>query len=277
MKRLGVVAWWVAVAVGAAAQAPETSVKAIADAAAAYLAGYEKQASFLLSDETYTQRVLGPSGQEIDRRTMMSESFVTFVPSSRVWISVRDVMTVDGKPVDHREDVRSLLQNRDAFGLARTIAERNARFNIGSISRNFNEPTLGLLVLEPERRPQFRFERKAVTADAGVTLVTLAFKEVDLPTLIHGVTGPPVFSTGELVVEAGTGRIRQTVVNLKHDRIAAQLSTQYAHDPKLDMWVPATFTERYERTRGAHEVIVCEAAYTNYRRFDATSRIRLRE
>ena len=256
------------------AQTPEVSVRAVTAAAARYLAEYESQSNFLLADETYIQRVVDSAGREAARRTMISESFSTFVPSSRIWISMRDVIEVDGRPVEPREDLRALLQNRDTPGAARSLAERNARYNIGSISRNFNEPTLGLLVFEPGRRPQFRFERRKVEADAGATLVTLAFKEVDTPTLIRAVDGQPVFSTGEVTVEARTGRIRRTTIEMRHGPIVAVLTTDYALDPKLDMWVPAMFTERYDQKKSPRQQILCEARYTNYRRFDVTSRIR---
>lgn len=255
-------------------QTPEVSVRAVTAAAARYLAEYEGQSSFLLSDETYTQRVVDSSGREAARRTMTSESFSTFVPASRIWISIRDVMEVDGRRVEPREDLRALLQSRETPRAARSLAERNARYNIGSISRNFNEPTLGLLIFETERRPQFRFERRDVKADGSTTLVTLAFKEVDTPTLIRAIDGPPVFSTGEVTVEAGTGRIRRTTIEMKHGPIVAVLTTDYALDPKLDMWVPATFTERYDQKKNPRQQIFCEARYTNYRRFDVTSRIR---
>lgn len=258
----------------ATAQGSDTSVAAVTGAAASYLAEYEKQFSFLLSDEIYTQRVFDAGGRQVDQRTMTSESFATFVPSSRAWISIRDVIAVDGQPVEQREDLRALLQTRDTPGLARILTQRNARYNIGSISRNFNEPTLGLLVLEPDRRPQFRFDRRHVDDDNGTALVILSFKEVDTPTLVRAADGPPVFSTGELLVEAGTGRIRRTTVNLKHGPIIATLTTAYARDTKLEMWVPVTFTERYEQTKGLRQVIIGEASYSNYRRFDVTSRIR---
>jgi hypothetical protein len=40
------------------------------------------------------------------------------------------------------------------------------------------------------------------------------------------------------------------------------------------MWVPVSFTERYESTREDREVIVCEAAYTNFRKFETSARIK---
>jgi hypothetical protein len=46
-------------------------------------------------------------------------------------------------------------------------------------------------------------------------------------------------------------------------------------DPKVNLWVPAVFKERYEQKldRGV-EIIECEARYSNYRRFVGTARIK---
>ena len=257
------------------AQRPDASVKAVTTAAAAYLAEYQKQLSFLLADESYTQRVSDGGRHETESRTMTGESFLTFVPADHAWMSVHDVAVVDGREVDDREDLQMLLQRDSITGVAQLLMQRNARFNIGSITRNFNEPTLGLLVLEPLRRPQFKFDRKRVDRDGDVDVVTLAFKEIQGPTLVRGVNGTQVFSTGELAIEAGTGRIRRSFMRLTYGSVIAQLTTQYAREAKLDLWVPAVFSERYEQTRkDLREVIVCEATYTNYRRFDVKVRIR---
>ena len=103
---------------------------------------------------------------------------------------------------------------------------------------------------------------------ATTPVVTLSFKEVDRPTLVRGVDGSDLFSTGELQIEAGTGRIRRTAIRFVYGPVIARLTTTYAPEPKLDTWVPSVFAERYERTKGGREVIFCEATYTNYRKFD---------
>jgi hypothetical protein len=56
--------------------------------------------------------------------------------------------------------------------------------------------------------------------------------------------------------------------------ITARLTTTYAYDEKVEMWVPVSFTERYESRREDREVILGEALYTNFRKFEATARIK---
>ncbi len=246
----------------------DTSVKAVTAAAARYVTDYEKRLSFLLADEHSSQQVIDGSGRETARRTTAGELFVTFLPADRAWISVHDTAEVDGRPVDNREDLGQLLGREPVAGAARLLANRNARFNIGTVIRNFNEPTLGLLVFEPGRFDQFKFSRERVEEDGEATVVTLRFKEVERPTLVRGIDGSPLFSNGELQLEAGSGRIRRTLIRFTYGPVTAQLTTTYAREPQLDMWVPSIFAERYERSKGVREVVFCEAKYTNYRKFD---------
>jgi len=274
MRFLPLVLSGVFVAAGAPVQRLDPGVRELTSAAAQYLADYEQQFSFLLADEVYTQQVVAGPTDGPDRRRMTGESFLTFLPGDRVWIAIHDIAEVDGHPVDDREDLKLLLQHEPVAGVARVISARNARFNIGHIFRNFNEPTLGLLVLDPRRQPQFKFTRRNLDRDGAVTLATLAFKETDAPTIVHGTDGREVFSTGEIVLEAGAGRIRRTSLQFKFGAITAALTTEFALDPKLAMWVPSIFNERYEKAGRGRELVVGEARYTNYRRFEVNARIK---
>ncbi len=257
---------------------PDTSAKAVAAAAARYVAGYEQTLTFLLADEQYSQQVLDPAGRTTASRDMTGEWFVTFAGGEdRSWISVHDIREVDGEPVPHHEDLRALLARGTVAGTAARLAARNAQFNIGSVERNFNEPTLALLMLDDRHRGQVKFSRKSVSTQAGAPgpLVTLAFKETDRPTLIRSVVGQPVYATGEMDIEAGTGRIHRTRLEMSTGSLRATLEARYELDPKLHLLVPSLFTERYEDGRSRErQVIVCEARYTNYRRFEVSVRIK---
>ena len=259
--------------------APDTSAKAVALAASHYVDDYQKQLSYLLAEESGTQEVYvsGPSGPPRQRRTTKAEVFLTFLEGDRVWLSVRDVTEVDGEPLEPKPDLRALLTAGPILGLARTLAAESSRFNIGSIARNFNEPTIGLLVLDGRHRGHFKFDRKKVESSAGGPIVTLAFTEKEPPTLIHGLNGVDVFSKGELVVEAATGRVRQTTLEMSTGIVRAKLTTTFVEDTRLDIWVPNALTERYTDQvdiRHAYETTICESKYSNYRRFDVQVRIK---
>ena len=64
------------------------------------------------------------------------------LPADAVWMAVRDVEIVDGRVLKERDNVRALL-NSGQVGAARALKDRNARHNLGTIVRNFNEPKIG--------------------------------------------------------------------------------------------------------------------------------------
>lgn len=252
----------------------DNSAKAIAARAAAYVADYQTKFAFLIADERYNQTVTR-GDQLLKRRAMKGELFLTFLRTDREWIAVHDVAEVDGEPVPDRENLQTLLQRADVTSVAQHVADRNATFNIGSVHRNFNEPTLALLVFEARRIARFRFERRDLTESGGVPLATLAFTEHDPPTLVRSVARDSIYSKGEFLIEAATGRIRRSVISFRDQYVQATLTTDYVADDRLALWVPSMFTERYDLAeKKTKETTACAAMYTNYRRFEVTGRIK---
>jgi hypothetical protein len=253
---------------------PDVSTRGLVATARRYVADYEKTFAFIVADEWYQQVQRDRDGRMIQERVLKSEVFLTFLPADGEWIAVRDVLEVDGRPVTSRDRLRDLLAKGGQFrGVARQVIDQNARYNIGSVSRNFNEPTLPLLLFESRRAASVEFDRKHVSRDGPLTLATLSFSERDSGTIVGGPNGPAP-AKGTFVIDAATGTVRATTFEIKHADIRASLKTQYERDSKLDMWLPATFSERYERTRDAREVIECEAKYSNYRRFETAWKIK---
>jgi formate-dependent nitrite reductase membrane component NrfD len=263
-----------------AAQQPgpiDLSTKALVAAATGYVADYEERFKFLLADEDYTQRVYNASGRLQRERHLKGELFLTFIPGDSEWIAVHDFAQVDGAPVPNREDLRAVLQKGDVTGTAARIAQRNARFNIGRLGRNFNEPTLALLLLDPKRVKNVDFQRGDVVTVGDRKRVTLRFQEDGRPTLIRdAVTGQSIYAKGSLTIDGATGRVERTEFELISNHTTSQLVTDYEPDEKLGLWVPVLFRERYDDARDRdREVIQCEARYTNFRRFEVTGRIKL--
>jgi hypothetical protein len=266
-----------AAATAAAPLTPDTSTKGLTKSAAAYVAEYQSKMLYVLADEEYTQRTFDQAGNLMRERLMNGDLWLTFVGTDQhqEWMAVHDVIMVDGEVVPDRKDVRSLIQLGKFESVARELLARNARFNIGGIERNFNEPTLPLLVLEARRLSGFSFDRKSLTKEGDKSSAVLAFDEKDPATLIHDKRGRPVPVKGEFEMDADTGEIRRTRLEFKIDGVAGELSTIYKKDEKLELWVPITFTERYTRkTTTNFDRIECEATYTNYRKFGATARIK---
>lgn len=274
-------------AMGHASQGPDTSTGAVVAAAAAYIADYQRHLTSILADEFYTQDVITqiPRDASMPRaRHMTSEVFFMFAPGNQDWMAIRDVMAIDGGAVDDRPDVKEALRTLPTSDVAATFKAYNSRFNIGRTYRNFNEPTLSLLVFDTNHRDKFSFNRKRVQHAGDTVLVTLTFVEKESPTLIHDPRRGDVFSTGEVVVEAGTGRVRRAVLEATTNDVKLELTTTYSPDERLGMWVPTLFREQYEHglspnstnpdSPSDYECIVCEARYRNYRRFETSVRIK---
>jgi hypothetical protein len=266
-----------AAASAAGPQTPDTSTKGLAKTAAAYVADYQNKMLYVLADEEYTQRTFDQAGNLMRERLMNGDLWLTFVGTDQhqEWMAVHDVFMVDGDVVPDRKDVRSLISLGQFESVGRELLARNARFNLGGIERNFNEPTLPLLVLEARRLSGFSFDRKSLTTTGDKISAVLAFEEKDPATLIHDTRGRPVKVKGEFELDADTGEIRRTRLEFKIDAVAGELSTVYRKEEKLDLWVPVTFSERYARKTATNfDRIECEAKYTNYRKFGATAKIK---
>ena len=266
-------------------QPPDTSLRAVVQAGSAYVAEYQRTLTSVVADESAEQEVVTqvpPARNAVRRRRTASEVFFMFTPVTNHWMAIRDVMRVDGRELENRPDIRRDLETLADDHVSAALKAQNSRYNIGRITRNFSEPTLCLLVLDERHRNRFKFDRKRVQNDAGVTVVTLTFAEKEGPTLIWDYRLGKVLSTGEILIEANTGRVRETTFRARSGDITLELTTKYTADERLNMWVPASFRESYEggvdrRARDGpsyYEHVVAEATYSNYRRFQTAARIK---
>lgn len=256
---------------GALAGAPRQAPPRLDDIVAAlrhYVQDYEDKLTLIVADESYLQRFYNQApGLPLRAiRQTKSEVFFAFTPTSKQWLAVRDVESVDGQAVPNRPDVASMLASTPAKEVASTLKTYNSRYNVGGVYRNFNEPTLSLELFDTVHHEDLAFELKRLDAGSGVSLATLGFRERGAPTLIVDLDQHPVESSGEVTVETATGRVRKIVLKSPFDGVVSELETTYGHDVKLDFWVPVEFVERY--TAAADQVIVCRATYTNFRRFE---------
>jgi hypothetical protein len=254
---------------------PDTSPKALAAAGTRYVEDYANKMLRILGDEVYTQETFDSIDHRTASRLMKGELFLTFLPADHTWVAVHDIAEVDGEPVPNRQSLQMLLSRGTDSSVIADVARHNAHYNIGRIQRTFNEPTLALLVLDKSHVANFTFSRKLVETRGGVTLVTLAFTEKDRPTIVASNSGGPVFARGELLIEAGTGRVRATHIMFKDGDVTADLKTIYMLDARLELWLPMTFAERYEgEFEGLKEIDTGLAQYSNFKRYETSGRIK---
>lgn len=263
----------VALAIAMALVAPQSLPRtgAIVTSVTAYVRQYQRDFVQLVADEDVTQRVLDGTVATAIRQTH-GEMFSTFVDDRGGWMSVHDIQTVDGAPVPGRPDVRALLRSTSIREIGPRLAAENARFNLGHVSRNFNEPTLALLLFTPAHVRDLSVNRDGRPATSGAaSLVTLRVRlDRDAP-LVRGLSGR-VSTTGRFIVDPITGRVHQTTVTFDDGRVVATLETTYALDAHVSAWVPVTFVEHY-RDRRTGEVTDVTTALGNYRRYETSGRV----
>lgn len=240
----------------------------------AYVGEYEKALAGIVAEEryvqTYSQRVAAyPAPPRLTRRELRSEMGFAWFPAPGTWFGFRDVLEANGKPVtDRQQRLEQLFVDRKFPSdeqLAR-VAESSARFNIGPARRNFNVPTLALLVASPANVGRFSFELRGYDVIEGTRVALIAFSETGSPTLITR-DGHDWRSRGLLWVEPESGRIWRTDIQLTDRDMEMRQTTWFTRDERLDLMVPARMRELYDYVERSDEYVEAVADYSNVRRF----------
>ncbi len=240
----------------------------------AYVGEYEKVLAGIVAEEhyvqTYSQRIAAyPVPPRISRRELRSEMGFAWFPTPGTWFGFRDVVEADGKPVkDRQQRLEQLFVDRkfpSAEQLER-VAASSARFNLGPARRNFNVPTLALLVASPANQGRFAFELRGYDVIDGVRVALIAFSETGSPTLITR-DGHDWRSRGLLWVEPDAGRIWRTDIQLSDRDIEMRQTTWFTRDERLDLMVPSRMRELYDYLERSDEYVEAVADYSNVRRF----------
>jgi hypothetical protein len=223
-----------------AVEAQEPAIRPLLDRATAYVERFFQDFSRIVATERYEQRLLRRAGP--DRRQRLT-SDVLFAPlPDGNWAVFRDVLEVDGKAVRQREQrIASLLLNptADAVAQAQRLAAESARYNLEDIG-TLNNPLFAMAFLQARYRDRFRFEPPVRDPDVGPEVWRLHFAERGGPTILGGVQGRNLFSSGDVWVEL-TGRVVQT--RLTADQ--AVVTTSFRHDRELDIDVIERMVESY--------------------------------
>ena len=278
---LRVVPWFVAVVVlagatDAGATKHEPGLDDVLARVAAYVADYERALGNVVAEEIYEQSdeglavQRGRKGAPARTRLKLRSEFVLVRVAGGEWLGFRDVLEVDGEPVQGREVRLAELFSRGlpSGPQLRALVAESARYNIGTIDRNFNLPTLPLRVARSENRARFAFELGKREGTGSGASWQLRFRERVSPSLITTPAGVDVPLSGSLWVEPQSGRLLRAVLepDTQPRGVRARIEISFELQPDLDLWVPAEMKERYE-TRSRSKRIRCTATYTNYRRF----------
>lgn len=271
----------VAVAVPIARAADSPVLVDLLHRAGAETRRFEEQFTLVLSDENYWQHESGQAVIGFKERRTHADMLFLWVPQERVWLTVRNVLTVDGQTVAQSEgrlDEALHASGADRLTRLRGIINDNAKFNVGAFKRNFNYPTLALSFVDPDVQPRFRFSLAGRERAAGVDAWKVNYEERRSPTVIHG-DGVDLKSRGSIWVARESGVVVRTLLELtisnRRTGGLATVTVDYQHNATLAMWVPAQMRETYTEMLGSavYENAGGEATYSNFRRFETSARI----
>jgi hypothetical protein len=238
-----------------------------------YVAGYERQYSGLVAEETYLQSTRSQTVR------LRSDFLLVRLEDTGAWVSFRDVFEVDGHRVRDREDRLKRLfldPTPEAQARLKAVKEESARYNIGPVVRNINVPLYPLAFLEPENRPGFQFKLAGRRESAGLPVWRVDYEERGRPTVIRGYEGVDVPASGWFLIDRLTGAIVESGLTLSEPQFTVEIAVRYRRDEALGLWVPAEMSEKYRLmtapSGGAGFLLGTSSAegratYANFRRF----------
>jgi len=250
--------------------------------ARAYVADYQTQFASIIGEEHYHQdftqerlidRESGTIRVTKTSRSMRSELSLAWFPDVSGWFGFRDIIEVDGRPVKDRDRrMARLFFERPSGKLLKQALQESARYNLGTIRRNFNVPMVTLQFLQEDLSRRFRFEDGGHGRAGDRPAQIVRFQEMARPTIILSseVDAP---ASGRYWIDADTGRVLKTELVIGDRNGDIRISTWYRPDERLGIWVPARMTERYDYINRLYDSIQCEASYANFRRFETGARI----
>ncbi len=280
---------WLIVATVYSLAVPQTHrLETILARAGEYADTYRRTFSTIICNEIYTQEVwerrygtAASSDRITQRRVLRSEFIFLSLPPSHQLLGFRDVVMVDGRRVARQgASVQDLLSRAQTDKGLSSLLAASAAYNIGPILRNFNEPMLALVPLEPALQPRFEWRLQGQETIGGAQTIELGFQERRTPTIVKH-DDQNVFLNGSIWVDPNDGHVVRTRLAIV-DEIAGsgargvrlEMTVAYRRDAKLDLWVPSRLKEIYTyQPEPAGPRILCEGTYSNYRRFETGARL----
>lgn len=282
------------------AQGPPPTDAAVLDRASAYVREYERRFSLLVAEERYVQEIRRPEGAVMGggnlsrtnpgggfnggpsvrkRQTVRSDYLLVSLGAGGGWMPFRDTFEVDGRTLADRHDRLAKLflePSGSSLEQATRIMADSTRYNLGSMQRTVNIPTLALMFLHPDIRPRFTFSRAGDEVIAGRPAWSFEFSERQRPTLIKTSRGHDLPATGTIWIDPATGTILKTSLTAADPIVRALVTTTYRDDADVAFWIPDRMEDYYKAARDIDEVSGL-ATYTNYRKFSVNTDEALRK
>ena len=261
----------VLVALAAAALQAADPLDAVMARAGAYVEQYQRDFAMIVSEERYEQEARYPAPpmsrtRDLSTRTTLRSDFLLVSNTAGGWLPFRDVFEQDGLPVRDREERLSKLFLADAgsaVSQAGRIVEESARYNLGSLNRNINLPTLALIFLTDTYRGRFAFSDSG--RDGAIRVIE--FQETGRPTYVSTTGGRDLPVSGRYWVDEASGRVeRSELIAVDPAALDAKITVTYRADESAGLWVPAKMEELYKQQTDRSEIRGV-ATYSRFRRF----------
>jgi hypothetical protein len=260
--------------------------------ATAYVEDFVRKFSNVVAEERYVQDVVyapqssllssDGSGNFVtvpsDHRELRSEFLLVRTSEVDDWLTFRDVVEVDGKPIGRPDDRLTKLfsEGGSAIERATRVASESARYNLLGSARTVNDPLLALALLQRRYRSRFRFTLRDVDRNVGPDAWAVDFQERERPSMLQGRIGVDGVVKGRLWIDRVTGRV------LKTDLVvgtAVHVVTSFRFDEAFGIAVPFRMDERYAvESRGDFVVkgqATGTALYGRFRQFSVRTEEKL--
>ncbi len=163
------------------------------------------------------------------------------------WVEFRDTFEADGQRVrdrDNRAAQLFLKPDANALQQAKRIAGESARFNLSPqrlcVQPHAQRAADGATL--PAAAQPDSIDISASIASTRLRVV-VKFKEQASPRLIASEDGAA--ASGSFTLDPASGRVVRTEFRLATRRVLGTFTVEYAEQPALKLWLPASMVERY--------------------------------
>jgi formylglycine-generating enzyme required for sulfatase activity len=203
---------------------------------------------------------------------MRSDFLLVKSRETEALVPFRDVIQVDGVLIRDREARLAKLflsDLPDTMGRAERIREEGARYNLGNMRSTLGNPVLALGVLQQTYQPRFHFSLGKEDKNFGAGVAVVDYKETYSPTMIRGEVGNDLPAHGRFWIDAATGRVLKTELQVEQPTVRATITTTFQAEEKSGIAVPLEMREQYTFPTGNRVNTV--ASYGRFRRFDVNA------
>jgi hypothetical protein len=272
-----------------------------------YVSEYHKFCRDFVAEERMIQREFSSNGKLKDERRFISDYFFITLPSApSTVVEVREIKSIDGKTLPHRDHgLLELFENKSSTAAEETerIAEESTRYNLG-LKRHSNMVNIGLNFLMPEHQDDIAYESAVAVMEgaAKADIAVLQFREETERTTLHAATpygNDPLRSKGEIWLSLPQARVLKVDYSFRQEGKYYSLAGRYVSEYQLGpggLLLPSRFQEYlYDTTSTGHTLPISkdptgkkkldsrpdtqpitfesDATYSNYRRFSTDVRI----